>query len=68
MRVTDGNLLTRLGARDVIASKNVFETLSIESQLRVLDKAGLAKVLKRYDMINCSEIKVGKEHRNHEIN
>ena len=48
VRVTDGNLLTRLGARDVIASKNVFETLSIESQLRVLDKAGLVKVLERY--------------------
>ena len=51
VRVTDGNLLTRLGARDVIASKNVFETLSIESQLRVFDKAGFAKVLKRYDLI-----------------
>ena len=51
VRVTDGNRLTRLGARDVIASKNVFETLSIESQLRVLDKAGLVKVLERYDLI-----------------
>ena len=59
VRVTDGNLLTRLGARDVIASKNVFETLSIESQLRVLDKAGLVKVLEDicwYD----SEMKVEK--------
>ena len=32
----------------------------------VLDKAGLAKVLKRYDLF-CSEIKVEKEHWNHEI-
>ena len=31
----------------------------------VLDKAGLAKVLERYDLY-CSEKKVEKEHWNHE--
>ena len=32
----------------------------------VLEKAGLAKVLERYDLLN-SEIKVEKEHWDHEI-